>query len=99
MGNKLESSKIKKLGSILHLTDLGNIIIKNPPKLPKIGADVVNEKMVHIGKVHDIFGPVTAPYVSIRVKSQFKDQITTNDVLYSLDRRRSQKSKKHQKRY
>ncbi len=80
-------SRIKKLGSIVHFSDIGNAIIYNPGKLPKIGSNVVNENMEHIGNVFDIFGPVKKPYVSVKLKPQFKDKIPKDTVLYIIDRK------------
>lgn len=81
----MPQSRLKRLGTILHFTDLGLAIIKNPPKLPKIGSPVVTETLVHVGVVSDIFGPVKAPYVSIKVKEDQKEKITENTVLYALE--------------
>ena len=80
-------SRIKKLGSILHFSDIGNAIIYNPAKLPKIGSNVVTENMEHVGDVFDIFGPVKTPYVSVKLKPQFKDNIQIGTVLYIIDRK------------
>ena len=80
-------SRIKKLGPIVHFSDIGNAIIFNPAKLPKIGSNVVNEKMEHVGNVIDIFGPVKKPFVSVKLKPQFKDKITEDTMLYIIDRK------------
>jgi RNA-binding protein len=80
-------SRIKKLGSVAHFSDIGNAIIYNPTKLPKIGSNVVNENMEHIGNVSDIFGPVKKPYVSIKLKPQFRDKIPKDSMLYIIDRK------------
>jgi len=82
----MERSRIKKLGSILHFTDLDNAIIKDPQKLPKIGADVVTEELVHIGKVIDIFGPLKSPYVSVKIKKEYKDSVTLGTKLFAIER-------------
>ena len=98
----MDREKIKKLGNISFFSDLGLAIVKNPPKLPSIKSNVVNEKMEHIGVVNDIFGPVKTPYVSIKVKEQYKDQLTTDTVLYVMERQkrdvRQQKRKYSQKK-
>ena len=97
---KLEQSRIKKLGPIVHYSDLGYAVVINPSQLPKIGSNVVNETMEHIGLINDIFGPVKAPYLSIRIKEQYKGKIPINTILYSIDRMRSdvrQKSKYYRK--
>lgn len=83
----MERERIKKLGAVEYFTDLGNAIVHDPPKLPKIGSNVVTEKMVHIGKIADIFGPVKSPYVSIRIKPQYKETIEVDTTLYVIDRK------------
>ncbi|MCG3221128.1 MAG: H/ACA RNA-protein complex protein Gar1 [Candidatus Heimdallarchaeota archaeon] len=97
----MDQSRIKKLGNIVHYTDSGNAIVIDPPKLPKIGSHVVSEKMEHIGDVIDIFGPVKKPYVSIRIKPQYKDTIENNTMLYTIDRKQvnvRQRKKSYQKK-
>ncbi|MHA1399912.1 MAG: H/ACA ribonucleoprotein complex subunit GAR1 [Candidatus Heimdallarchaeaceae archaeon] len=79
--------KLKKLGKVQHISDLANAIIFNPPKLPKIGSEVVNEKMVHVGIVKDIFGPVKTPYVSVKLKPNLKEGLQPGTVLYSLEKK------------
>ena len=96
----MSQSRIRKLGNISHYTDLGNAIVIDPPKLPKIGSNVVSETMEHIGDVIDIFGPVKKPFVSIRIKEQYKDKIEINTVLYTIDRNKTnvrQKKKSYKK--
>ena len=87
--NILEQSRIKKLGPIIHYSDLGYAVVINPSQLPKIGSSVVNETMEHIGIVNDIFGPVNKPYLSIKIKQQYKGKIPVNTILYSIDHKRS----------
>ncbi|TFG09085.1 hypothetical protein EU534_02455 [Candidatus Heimdallarchaeota archaeon] len=84
----MERDKIKKLGNISFFSDLGLAIVKDPPKLPKIRSHVVNEKMDHVGQVYDIFGPVKAPYISVKIKDQYKDKLTTDSTLYVLEKQR-----------
>ncbi len=93
----MDQSRIKKLGSVLHRSDLGYAILKDPPKLPKIGSDVVNENMEHVGIVIDIFGPVTEPYVSVKVKKEWDERVTSDTMLYVIDKRRSDVRRKKRK--
>jgi RNA-binding protein len=60
---------LRRLGTVLHVTKRGAIIVQTD-KSPPIGADVVDKKARVIGRVHDVFGPVKAPYVSVRVNSK-----------------------------
>ncbi len=83
----MQSSRIKKLGKPLHKSDLGHFILKNPAKLPKIGSYVVNQELENIGLVIDIFGPVETPYISVRVKEQFKEKISPDSELFIVEKR------------
>ena len=92
----MQPSKIQKLGPISHFSDLGNAIIIDPPKLPKIGSDVMTEQMLHIGTVMDIFGPINKPYLSVRVKPQYREKLDVGIVLYGI--RKRQMSNRRKKR-
>ncbi len=93
----MDRSRIKKLGRVLHRSDLGYAILKDPLKLPKIGSDVVNENMEHIGTVNDIFGPVKEPYVSVKVKKEWNERITSDIMLYVIEKRRVDVRRKKRK--
>ncbi|MHA1222518.1 MAG: H/ACA ribonucleoprotein complex subunit GAR1 [Candidatus Heimdallarchaeaceae archaeon] len=95
----MEKQKIKKLGKASHFSDLGNIVIINPTNLPKIGSHVVNENLEHIGSVIDIFGPVKKPYVSVKIKPQYKENFDLDSLLYIIDKRKPNvRQKKGKKR-
>ena len=93
----MDQSRIKKLGRVLHRSDLGYAILKDPPKLPKIGSDVVNENLEHVGIVNDIFGPVKEPFVSVKVKKDWDERVTSDTVLYVIEKRRSDVRRKKRK--
>jgi RNA-binding protein len=59
---------LKRLGTVLHLSTHGHLIVRlEEPSLPRINAKVVTKKMDKIGTVYDIFGPEKSPYVSVKV--------------------------------
>jgi RNA-binding protein len=59
---------LKRLGTVLHLSPHGHVIVRmEEPSLPKMNAKVVTKKMDKIGTVYDIFGPEAAPYVSVKL--------------------------------
>jgi RNA-binding protein len=59
---------LKRLGTVLHLSSHGHLIVRlEEPSLPRINAKVVTKKMDKIGTVYDIFGPENAPYVSVKL--------------------------------
>lgn len=58
---------MKRLGTVLHLSVHGNLIIRlEDSAVPRMRSKVVTKKMERIGTVYDIFGPEKAPYVSVR---------------------------------
>jgi len=72
---------LHRLGYVLHISPSRNIIAKIE-NIPKIGDTVVDENLRTIGKVFDIFGPVSSPYVAIRPIAS-KLEGLTNKTLYS----------------
>jgi len=56
---------LEKLGRVLNVTPSNNIIIRSN-KIPKIGADVVDEKLKVIGRTFDIIGPISSPYIVVK---------------------------------
>ena len=56
---------MQRLGRVLHVSQSRNIII-TIENLPKIGETVVDENLKSIGKILDIFGPVSSPYASVK---------------------------------
>jgi len=56
---------LQKLGRVQALTPSKSLIVK-AEKAPKIGSEVVDENLNVVGKVFDIIGPVSAPYVVVK---------------------------------
>ncbi|MBS7659749.1 MAG: Gar1/Naf1 family protein [Candidatus Bathyarchaeia archaeon] len=73
-----------RLGSALHISSSGNIIVKIE-NLPKIGDKVVDENLNVVGEVFDIFGPVSAPYAAVKPKTT-KPENLVNKLLYVFPR-------------
>ncbi|MDD1744666.1 MAG: Gar1/Naf1 family protein [Candidatus Methanoperedens sp.] len=64
---------MKRLGAILHIMDKLLILRADSTLEPSVLREnllVVTRKMKRIGKIKEIFGPVNAPYISIKM---FKD--------------------------
>ena len=59
---------MRRLGTALHVSPHGHLIVRlEEASLPKMNAKVVTKKMDKIGTVYDIFGPESAPYVSVKL--------------------------------
>ena len=56
---------LQRLGRVLSVTPSQNIVVK-VEKPPKTGAAVVDESLRVVGRIFDIIGPVSSPYVVIR---------------------------------
>lgn len=69
---------------MLHISSNGNIIVKIE-NLPKIGDKVVDENLNIVGEIFDIFGPVSAPYAAVKLKTT-KPENFVNKPLYVLPR-------------
>jgi len=71
---------LQRLGRVLHISPSRNIIVKTE-NIPKIGETVVDENLRTVGKIFDLFGPVSSPYVAIR-PAILKPEELTNKTLY-----------------
>jgi RNA-binding protein len=49
--------------------------------IPRIGETIVDENLRTVGKIFDLFGPVSSPYVAIR-PTILKTEELTNKTLY-----------------
>ena len=77
---------MKRIGRVLHVSPNGNLILK-AENLPRTNDRVVDELLKPIGRVFDIFGPFSAPYVA--VKPQVKEpRHVVGQILYAAPRRR-----------
>lgn len=56
---------MRRLGTVLHVSSHGYIIVK-AELFPRINSTVLTKRMEKIGTVYDVFGPVKAPYVSVK---------------------------------
>ncbi|MEE8570837.1 MAG: Gar1/Naf1 family protein [Candidatus Bathyarchaeia archaeon] len=56
---------MNRLGKVIHLSSNKNLILRSKLTL-KLRTTVVDNRLSPIGKIHDVFGPVTSPYVSIK---------------------------------
>jgi RNA-binding protein len=82
---------LHRIGYVLHLSNTKNMIIK-AEIIPHIGDKVINEKLKLVGKVFDIFGPTSAPYVAVKPQIQSPEQLT-NHILYSTPSKAERKKR------
>ena len=77
---------------MLHISPSRNIIIKIE-NIPKIGQTVVDENLKTVGKIFDLFGPVSSPYVAIR-PTILKPEELANKTLYISPQRGERRKNK-----
>jgi len=73
---------LQRLGRVLNVTPSQNVVVKTE-KTPKIGSAVVDENLNIVGKIFDIIGPVSSPYVVVRPAIREPEKLT-NKQLYLL---------------
>jgi RNA-binding protein len=77
---------LQRLGRVLQISPSQNIIIK-VENLPAIGETAVDENLKPVGKIFDIFGPSSSPYVAIKSTMREHEKLM-NKVLYVLPSKR-----------
>jgi RNA-binding protein len=73
---------LQRIGKVLSVTPSNSLIVKtdNPPK---IGCEVADENLTVVGKVFDIIGSVSSPYVVIKISAKNPTALL-NKPLYLL---------------
>ena len=81
---------MQRIGRVIHITPSKNAVVK-AETLPRIGDVVIDEQRNPVGKVFDIFGSISSPYVEVKpeVKDPYK---LVNYFLYVLSRRKEKES-------
>ncbi|MCW4030873.1 MAG: Gar1/Naf1 family protein [Candidatus Bathyarchaeota archaeon] len=80
------------MGKVLHVTPSQNIVVKTD-KTPKIGSAVINEKMKTVGKIFDVVGPVSSPYVIIKPVIKKPEKLADKQLYLRLSKKaRSRKA-------
>lgn len=81
---------MRSLGKLVGKSRSGHIIVRGE-MLPPLGAPVVNRDLAFLGKIHDVFGPVGSPFVSLKGRPTEVD-LSPGDPVYFLtpeDRRKA----------
>ena len=74
------------IGKVVKVTRDGKLIVK-AEAVPKLGAQVYDSSANIVGLVYDIIGPVTSPYVVVKVTSPRIQQpgYLVNRLLYASE--------------
>ena len=80
---------MRKLGTALHISRSGNIIVKIEQRgPPPLGSRVFDRDLRRLGVVVDIIGPTSSPYAVVKPESsEVKLLFEPGPVYYSLPRR------------
>ncbi len=89
--------KIKaKLGDVLHRSgSSGRLIVKLEAET-RIGEPVYDGKGKRVGTVFDVFGPVDAPYASVRTRGD--EEEPAHEALFLGERSRQDKPRRKSRR-
>ena len=80
-----DGDSLRRLGKIIHFSKSRSLIVKcDQLGFVKIGTTTCDSKLKEIGKVQDLFGPVSAPYISIRPVAVSPAKCVGR-IVYSLD--------------
>lgn len=81
---------MQRIGRALHIGSSRDIIVKIE-NIPKIGEIVVDENLRPVGKVFDIFGPVSSPYATIKPTIKETEKLMKKPLYVLLSKRRKEK--------
>jgi RNA-binding protein len=81
---------LQRLGRVLHISPSRNIIAK-VEHLPQIGETIVDENLKPVGKVFDILGPVSSPYVAIRPAVSEPEKLASKMLYVFPSKRRKER--------
>jgi len=78
-------ASLHRLGKIIHISSSRSLIVKcDEAHFVKMGSRACDSKLKEIGKVQELFGPVSSPYVSIRPTGPSPTKYVGR-IAYSLD--------------
>ena len=81
---------MQRLGRVLNVTPSQNIVVKTE-KTPKIGSVVIDENLKIVGKIFDIIGPVSSPYVVVRPAIREPEKLTDKQLYLLLSKKERSK--------
>ncbi len=81
---------MQRLGLVLHISPSRNIVAKIE-NVPKIGETVVDENLRPVGKILDIFGPVSSPYAAIKPATREPEKMLHKGLYVLPSKRRKEK--------
>jgi rRNA processing protein Gar1 len=83
---------LHRIGYVLHVSSNRNLILR-AIRTPKIGDEVVNKEAEYIGKIYEIFGPTSSPYVAVKTNVE-NPQRFVSQILYAISPSKIRKGKR-----
>ena len=76
-----------RVGTISHVSSSsGNLILKGECQV-KIGEPISDSRGKHIGQVFDVFGPVEAPFISVKTRIKDPERLVGKDLYLGRKKR------------
>ncbi|OYT61339.1 MAG: hypothetical protein B6U69_03770 [Thermofilum sp. ex4484_15] len=72
---------LRRLGKVLHVSQSGRIIVRAEVIAP-LYAPVYDRHLREVGRVCDVLGPVSSPYVAVEPIRSLIGSIRKNDYLF-----------------
>jgi len=73
---------MRVLGRVRTYTRNKNLVIEASEK-PRVGEKVFDSRMMHIGYIYDIIGPVSSPYVVVKLsRTDIRPEALVGKVVY-----------------
>jgi RNA-binding protein len=82
---------LQRLGRVQSLTPSQNIVVKAADNPPKIGTSVVDENLKVVGKVFDVIGPVSSPYVVVKPAVREPEKLADKRLYLLLSKKQRSK--------
>jgi RNA-binding protein len=79
---------------VLHVSSSRNLVLK-AETLPKINSKVVDRNLEFVGKVFDVFGPVSSPYAAVRPVVSKPQRLIGNTLYTSPSKGRRKEKRKY----
>ncbi len=76
-----------RVGSILHISSSSGNLILRAERQFKIGENVSDSKGKRIGQVFDVFGPVEAPFISVKTRTKDPEKLIGKDLFLGKKKR------------
>lgn len=75
---------MKLLGKYSHTTPQGLAVVKLTT-VPVVGKGVADVKGQRIGEIADVFGPISAPYATVRLVGKVEPPLNARTELYMIE--------------